>query len=129
MYRNLREQGINYVNLTINDVWKQNMVDINAYVAVYGDPIKVSIYFEPDLSLERETPTSEMIRLVAKVITNKYDQAKLRYRTLMLEDFIKSLACDIDPEVQSTRFFRTLNGLMRPKQLQKAIDMIINGDL
>lgn len=132
-YSGLREKGIQYVNVRVFQdgqlLIHHSCVDANSYVACYGDPFKFTVYFEPDASLDSETPTSEMIRQVADVLQQEYKNYQRSYPKSDLQEFIRDLGCDLNPEHRHRYFTRILHGLMRPKQLQRAIQMILDGDL
>lgn len=130
-YENLRNNDILYVGITIiqnnKELFKFASIDANSYVSCYGtNEVKFAVYFEPDASKEKMEPTEQMILQVANVLKNEYQNQKNRYPTLNVKSFIQGLGCDeIGIENNQTNFTRTLNGLMRPKQLEKAISEIL----
>ena len=130
-YKNLRNKNILYIGIIISQNNKKlfdfAFIDANSYIACYGsNEIKFSVYFEPDASKEKMEPTEQMILQVAKILRQEYEKQKKYYASLDIPSFIKGLGCDeIGIENQCSHFTRLLNGLMRPKQLEKAIKQIL----
>jgi hypothetical protein len=132
--KGLRDKGITCVRLSVIIVetdqilYKMRSIETNIYVAIYGSLMKpkFNIYFEPDASMDNMIPTSEMVRKVAKTSQKEYTVQQRMYPSLTLDDFIRGLGCDqIGTEHAHTRFAYKFNNLMRPCQLQKAIQIIL----
>ena len=94
---------------------------------VHGDRIpKFAIYFEPDVSEDNNEPSDEMVRYVANILKEKYEETRRDYPTMDMNGFIKSLDCEhIGENFMHNKFTETLNYSMRPIQLQKAINIIL----
>lgn len=133
IYENLRDANITHIGLKIYSgerlFVKRAYVDINAYVSCYGSKrFKFAVYYEPDASLASITPTSAMINDVAKVLQKEYNNSKKNYPSLTYDSFVRTLSCDeIGVSHHYNSFVAELNSLMRPTQLKKAVDIILEG--
>lgn len=129
-FEDLRNRGISHATLKVQNATGGIMatlsrVDINSYVSCYGMyEFKCEVYYELDASEEAREPTSNMVRIVAALLAKDKDN----YPDMNSEDYIKSLGCDVG-HGRYNQFTRELNSLMRPEQLKKAIQKIVEGDL
>ena len=129
-FEDLRNRGISNATLKVQNAAGGMMatlsrVDINSYVSCYGMyEFKCEVYYELDASEEATEPTSEMVRIVAALLAKDKDN----YPDMNSEDYIKSLGCDVGGG-RYNQFTRELNSLMRPQQLKRAMEKILEGDL
>lgn len=134
IYKNLRDDNISHVQLEIfysgNSIFKHSYADPNSYIAIFtrNKALVVEIYYESDLGIKFEPPTSEMMRNVGDHLLQSYNRQKLKRPTMTMDGFIEMIKNNmncIGEKIQDyDTFFPRLNILMRQSKWEAAITAI-----